>query len=114
MLVIDDSDDIRETMRLLLTQWGHDVAVAASGEEALDQLARALPDVAFIDIGLPGISGYEVAKRIRALHPSDGVRLIALTGYGQPADGERALAAGFDRHLLKPLAADALRDTLYA
>jgi len=112
VLVVDDSEDIRETMRLLLTQWGHDVAVAASGEEGLDQVARTLPDIAIIDIGLPGMSGYEVAERIRALHPADAVRLIALTGYGQPADGKRALAAGFDRHLLKPLAPEALRETL--
>jgi signal transduction histidine kinase len=112
VLVVDDSDDIRETMRLLLTQWGHEVAVAASGEEGLDQVARSLPDIAIIDIGLPGMSGYEVAERIRALHPSEPVRLIALTGYGQPADGKRALASGFDRHLLKPLAPEALRETI--
>jgi signal transduction histidine kinase/CheY-like chemotaxis protein len=112
VLVVDDSDDIRETMQLLLTQWGHDVALAASGEEGLAEVERARPDVAIIDIGLPGMSGYEVAWRIRAMHPAGEVRLIALTGYGQPADGKRALESGFERHLLKPLAPEVLRQTV--
>ncbi len=112
VLVVEDSDDIRETMRLLLTQWGHEVALAASGEEGVDQATRRLPDVAIIDIGLPGINGYEVAQRIRALPAAAAIRLIALTGYGQPTDGQRALQAGFDSHLLKPLAPDLLRETL--
>jgi signal transduction histidine kinase/ActR/RegA family two-component response regulator len=109
VLVIEDSHDIRETMRLLLTQWGHDVAIAASGEEGLESIARERPDVAIIDIGLPGINGYEVARRIRAMPGTLAVRLIALTGYGQPADGRRARESGFDEHLLKPLAPELLR-----
>jgi signal transduction histidine kinase/CheY-like chemotaxis protein len=114
VLVIDDSDDIRETMRLLLTQWGHEVAIAASGEEGLESISRKRPDVAIIDIGLPGISGYEVAQRIRGMPDASAMRLIALTGYGQPADGRRAREAGFDEHLLKPLAPGALRATVAA
>jgi len=112
VLVVEDSDDIRETMRLLLTRWGHEVAIAASGEEGLAQLERACPDVAIIDIGLPGISGYEVARRIRAMPGATAVRLIALTGYGQPGDGRRARESGFDEHLLKPLAPELLRATV--
>ena len=114
VLVVEDSDDIRETMRLLLTQWGHDVAIAASGEEGLESVSRERPDVAIIDIGLPGINGYEVARRIRAMPDASTMRLIALTGYGQPADGKRARESGFDEHLLKPLAPEALRATVAA
>jgi two-component system, sensor histidine kinase len=110
--VVDDSDDIRDTMELLLTRWGHDVRLAATGEEGLAEVARTRPDIAIIDIGLPGMSGYEVAYRIRAKHSPREVRLIALTGYGQPADSQRALQSGFDTHLLKPLAPDTLRDTV--
>jgi CheY-like chemotaxis protein len=68
------------------------------------------PDVAIIDIGLPGMSGYEVARRIRAMPAAAAIRLIAPTGYGQPADGKRALQSGFDS--LKPLAPEALRETI--
>jgi CheY-like chemotaxis protein len=107
--VVEDSQDIRETMRLLLTLWGHEVTIAASGEEGLERLSRERPDVAIIDIGLPGMSGYEVAQRIRGMPDVSAVRLIALTGYGQPADSERARDAGFDQHLLKPLAPAALQ-----
>ena len=114
VLVVEDSADIRETMRLLLTEWGHDVAIAASGEEGLERVASERPDVAIIDIGLPGISGYEVARRIRAMPDASAMRLIALTGYGQPADGRRARESGFDEHLLKPLAPDVLRATVAA
>jgi signal transduction histidine kinase/CheY-like chemotaxis protein len=114
VLVVDDSDDIRETMRLLLTEWGHEVTIAANGEEGLEQVYRARPEVAIIDIGLPGMSGYELAQRIRGLPDAAAMRLIALTGYGQPSDGRRAREAGFDEHLLKPLAPDALRATVVA
>ena len=114
VLVVEDSDDIRETMRLLLTQWGHEVALAATGEDGLALATRERPDIAIIDIGLPGMSGYEVARRLRSLPAMNGTRLIALTGYGQPADGERARQSGFDRHLLKPLAPELLRATLAA
>ncbi|HEX4927898.1 MAG TPA: response regulator, partial [Burkholderiales bacterium] len=112
VLVVEDSDDIRETMRLLLSQWGHEVAIAASGEDGLEHITRERPDVAIIDIGLPGMSGYELAQRIRAMPDASAMRLIALTGYGQPADGERAREAGFDEHLLKPLAPQLLRATV--
>ena len=114
VLIVEDSDDIRETMRLLLTDWGHDVAIAASGEEGLERVTRERPDVAIIDIGLPGINGYEVARRIREMPEASAMRLIALTGYGQPADGRRARESGFDEHLLKPLAPDVLRATVAA
>jgi CheY-like chemotaxis protein len=114
VLIVDDSADIRETMRLLLILWGHEVTMAASGEEGLERISRERPDVAIIDIGLPGMSGYEMAQRIRGMPDAAAVRLIALTGYGQPADGQRAREAGFNEHLLKPLAPEALRATVGA
>jgi signal transduction histidine kinase/ActR/RegA family two-component response regulator len=114
VLVVEDSDDIRETMRLLLTLWGHDVSLAATGEEGMERISRERPDVAIIDIGLPGMSGYELAQRIRAMPDSSAVRLIALTGYGQPGDGRRAREAGFDEHLLKPLPPNVLRAAVAA
>jgi signal transduction histidine kinase/ActR/RegA family two-component response regulator len=117
VLVVEDSVDIRETMRILLSTWGHDVVLAASGEEALESFAKSRPDVAIIDIGLPGMNGYELARHFRALDAKSVTpppRLIALTGYGQPGDAERALHAGFDAHLLKPVAPETLRATLSA
>jgi CheY-like chemotaxis protein len=117
VLVVEDSVDIRETMRILLSAWGHDVVLAASGEEALESFAKSRPDVAIIDIGLPGMNGYELARHFRVLDAKSVTpppRLIALTGYGQPGDAERALHAGFDAHLLKPVAPETLRATLSA
>jgi signal transduction histidine kinase/ActR/RegA family two-component response regulator len=117
VLVVEDSADIRETMRVLLTHWGHDVLLASTGEEGLETFARAHPDIAIIDIGLPGMSGYELANCIRSLGPKPGgapIRLVALTGYGQPSDAARARQHGFDAHLLKPLAPETLRATISA
>lgn len=108
VLVIEDNDDIRETLRTLLTLWGHEVETATEGRTGLERVLTARPDVALVDIGLPGLSGYDVARAIRARLPHSDIRLVAVTGYGQPADRARALAAGFDAHLLKPVAPDAL------
>jgi CheY-like chemotaxis protein len=115
VLVVEDSADIRETMHILLNEWGHEVLLAATGEEGLETFTRARPDVAIIDIGLPGMSGYDLAQSIRSIRCGSGdarVKLIALTGYGQPSDAARARAAGFDAHLLKPLAPETLRVTI--
>jgi signal transduction histidine kinase len=110
VLVVEDNADIRETLRLLLEHWGHEAMLAGSGDEGLALALQAMPDVALIDIGLPGISGYEVALRIRSAtsHWPRRIQLVALTGYGQPADRERAMQAGFDSHLLKPVDPEAL------
>jgi CheY-like chemotaxis protein len=112
VLVVEDNADIREALRLLLGLWGHDVLLAESGDQGLQLALQSAPDVALIDIGLPGMSGYELAARIRArAHERPGaIRLIAMTGYGQPADRARAAHAGFDEHLLKPVDADVLGD----
>lgn len=92
----------------LLLMWGHEVVTAPDGRAGLDAVLAGCPDVALVDIGLPGISGYDVARGIRAGLPQRPIRLIAITGYGQPADRERALEAGFDAHLLKPIEPEVL------
>jgi two-component system, sensor histidine kinase len=106
--VIEDNPDIRETMRVLLTLWGHEVVVAADGQSGVELITREWPDVALVDVGLPGMNGYEVARAIRRERPN-GIRLIAVTGYGQPSDVEEALQAGFDAHLLKPISPETLK-----
>ncbi|HZP85972.1 MAG TPA: ATP-binding protein [Burkholderiales bacterium] len=105
VLVVEDNADIRDTLGMLLHQWQHDVEFANDGAEGVLRAATWQPDVALIDIGLPGIDGYEVARKIRASDAARGrgVRLIAMTGYGQATDREKALRAGFDLHLLKPV-----------
>jgi signal transduction histidine kinase len=110
VIVIEDAADARESLRLLLESEGHEVQTAADGLEGLAKLASFAPDVALVDVGLPGIDGYEVARRARA--SSARLRLVALTGYGQEEDRRRALEAGFDLHLTKPVAYDELRAAL--
>ena len=111
ILIIEDHDDAREALRALLELEGHRVDAAASGPLGIDLIRRRKPDVALIDIGLPEVDGYEVARRIRALEGACPY-LIALTGYGQPDDVRRAHEAGFDAHLLKPIDPDALSGVL--
>jgi PAS domain S-box-containing protein len=101
ILVIEDDSDNREMMRILLESSGHEVHDAADGASGVELASRLEPEVVLIDIGLPGLDGYEVARRIRATLRG-GPRLVALSGYGQPEDKQRAFAAGFDDHLVKP------------
>jgi two-component system CheB/CheR fusion protein len=103
VVVVEDHDDNRAMMEMLLACDGHRVHTAAGGPEGLALIERIRPDVALIDIGLPGLDGYEVARRIREDRRLDSVGLIALSGYAQPADVERAVAAGFDQHVAKPV-----------
>jgi CheY-like chemotaxis protein len=100
VLVVEDNDDLREMMCALLASRGCAVSAAADGRGAIALAESVLPQIAFVDIDLPDISGHEVA---RALARQGGIRLVAVTGYGQPDDVRRALAAGFDRHLKKPV-----------
>jgi PAS domain S-box-containing protein len=107
VLLVEDNPDVAESMALLLELLGHQVTVVHDGLGALDVASTIRPDVILIDIGLPGIDGYEVARRLRqdaTMHPM----LVALTGYGRREDKERALEAGFDHHLTKPVEFDAL------
>lgn len=103
VLLIEDNDDGREMMAMMLESNGYVVAAAADGIEGLRQAALAPYDVALVDIGLPRMDGYEVARRLRADPATRGMRLIALTGYGQENDRAMALDAGFDAHLVKPV-----------
>ncbi len=102
VLVIEDNADMRESMRDLLHLWGHASEGAADGLEGLAQVLLFKPDVALVDLGLPRMDGYEVARQIRGQEGGRDVLLIALSGYGQPADREAAQAAGFDKHIVKP------------
>jgi PAS domain S-box-containing protein len=107
VLIVEDDADIRETLRDLLKQQGHEVATAGDGPAALQMARLTMPEIALVDIGLPGFDGYEVARRLRAQQLEPPV-LVALTGFGQPDDRRRALEAGFDRHFVKPINTDEL------
>jgi CheY-like chemotaxis protein/anti-sigma regulatory factor (Ser/Thr protein kinase) len=103
IVLVEDQADAREMLSLLLAAKGHEVTEAVDGPSALEEIARVRPDAALVDIGLPTMSGYEVARRIRKDPSLDSVVLIALTGYGMEADIETASEAGFDQHLTKPV-----------
>ncbi|HEY0558639.1 MAG TPA: response regulator, partial [Thermoanaerobaculia bacterium] len=103
ILIVEDNEDGRESLRELLELWGHQVSVAGNGPEGVEMAFSIRPEVALIDIGLPGLDGNEVARRIRELLGGEEIALIAMTGYGQPEDRRRALQAGFDRYLVKPV-----------
>jgi signal transduction histidine kinase len=111
VLVIEDNPDGRETLRMMLEMWGHQVEVAADGQQGVEQALALRPEVALVDIGLPLLDGYEVARRVRAELGRD-IFLIALTGYGQPHDHRRAFEAGFDAHLVKPAEPEELHELL--
>jgi CheY-like chemotaxis protein len=102
ILVVEDDPDNRALTRILLESSGHQVYEAEDGPSGVERAVQLEPDVVLIDIGLPGLDGYEVARQIRS-KLRDRIRLIALSGYGEPKDRERAFDAGFDDHLLKPV-----------
>jgi signal transduction histidine kinase/ActR/RegA family two-component response regulator len=108
VLLVDDHDDARGMLRVMLELLGYHVIEAEDGLKGVAAASSQRPDVAVVDIGLPGIDGYEVARRLRADEGTRGMGLIALTGYGQEDDRRRALEAGFDEHLVKPVEPDAL------
>src|SRR5437870_4924092 len=100
LLVADDNPDVGDALALLLETLGHDVVTVRDGWGALAAARKRLPDVAVIDVGLPDMSGYDVARAVRSLPGGAGVVLLALTGHGCDEDRRDARAAGFDRHLL--------------
>jgi len=110
VIVVDDNNDATAMLSAALREAGHLVATAASGAEAIGVSTGFQPDVAVLDIGLPGMTGYELAQRLRTSHAA--IRLIALTGYGQVADLEAARNAGFDAHCSKPVATAALLELI--
>jgi two-component system CheB/CheR fusion protein len=114
VLVVEDNGDIRESLGMILTMWGHAVEFAETGPAGLERAVQMQPDVALIDIGLPGLDGYALARKIRSGEPrwAREVTLVALTGYGRDTDREKALEAGFDCHLVKPVDPAVLAKTL--
>src|SRR4051812_27501681 len=113
VLIVEDNRDARTTLRMLLTMaYGYAVVEAADGPSAIETAIDERPDVALIDIGLPGLDGFEVARRIRTSLGRDGIFLVALTGYGEDEDRARTEAAGFDVHLVKPVESAALAEIL--
>jgi signal transduction histidine kinase len=112
-VVCDDAADLRELVAELLRMKGHEVIVVEDGAAAVRVITQEKPDVALIDIGLPEMDGYEVARRLRREMTDHRVRLIAMTGYGQAVDRQNALKAGFDAHIVKPASAEKIMRALY-
>lgn len=111
ILIVEDNHDARRVLKRLLNIWGHDVSEAEDGTRGLQRALGEQPELALIDVGLPGIDGYTLAQQIRQ-QLGGSIRLIALTGYGQPEDRDRAYAAGFDLHLVKPVERDQLAQAI--
>jgi CheY-like chemotaxis protein len=103
VLLVEDNEDLRETLREILEHLGLTVEVAADGTSGLAMLLDRRPDVALVDIGLPDLDGYEIARKARAARGGSDLYLVALTGYGGAEAQSKAKQAGFDRHLVKPL-----------
>ena len=114
ILVADDNNDALESLATLLQLSGHEVYTAANGAVALESAEQHRPEVALLDIGMPKLDGYEVARRIRAQPWGQRITLVALTGWGQDSDRKRSQEAGFDSHLVKPLDLDKLTELLAA
>lgn len=112
IVIVEDNYDAAEALTMLLQLFGHHPIVAADGLAAIDAVRNGAFDIALVDIGLPGIDGYEVARRIRMLPNGKAMTLVALTGYGQETDKQRALSAGFDEHLTKPVKIERLQAIL--
>jgi two-component system CheB/CheR fusion protein len=112
IVLVEDQHDSREMLRMLLESLDHTVIDAADGAAAVELIERERPDAALIDIGLPIMTGYEVAQRIRARKELSGITLIALTGYGAPSDIKAAREAGFDAHLIKPAEISRIQEVL--
>jgi CheY-like chemotaxis protein len=107
VMVVDDNHDSADTMAELIRIWGHDVRTANDGPSALECARGFHPQVVLLDVGLPGMDGYELARRLRA-EGLAGTLLVSVTGYGQDEDRRRAEEAGFDHHLTKPVDPDTL------
>jgi CheY-like chemotaxis protein len=111
-LVVDDNVDYADGVAMLLRSAGYEVEVVHTGPEALLAAMEFRPDVVVLDIGLPGMDGYEIAERLRELPESARTVLVAITGYGQDEDRRRSREAGIDHHLVKPVAPETLHKLL--
>ena len=114
VLIVDDSEDVLDTLKDVLEDFGHEVAVAVDGITGAALILELRPDVSLVDVGLPGIDGYELARRVRAVPGGDALYLVALSGYGGEEVKARSRAAGFDLHLTKPVEIDALASIVSA
>jgi CheY-like chemotaxis protein len=114
LLVVDDNQDAADSLALLLRLSGQDVRVAYDGHAAVELARTFRPELVFLDIGLPGMDGYDVAKELRQTLEMEQLILVALTGWGQEEDRKRSAAAGFDHHLVKPVEPRALELLLAA
>ena len=103
LLIADDNDDAAESLAMLLRMEGHEVVVVGNGRDALNAVSALRPSVVLLDIGMPDISGYEVARQLRQTPEGQSLTLIAVTGWGQERDKLRARDAGFDHHFTKPI-----------
>ena len=103
IVIIEDNADFRDSFRLLLESWGHQVEEAASGAQGLEILQRGRPDIVLVDLGLPDLDGYAVARTVRSAPGGDTVVMVAVTGYGAASDRRRSEEAGFDAHVTKPV-----------
>jgi CheY-like chemotaxis protein len=112
ILVVDDIRDCADALAHLLIVMGYEAKAVYSGQDAIEQAAIFLPDLAFIDIGMPGLNGYETVARIRQERDSIHLILVALTGWTNPDDKQRAYTAGFDMHVGKPMSDEKLREVL--
>jgi two-component system, sensor histidine kinase len=112
ILIVEDNADFREGLRLLLESWGHRVQEAATGAHGLDIVRLRQPEIVLVDLGLPDIDGYAVARAVRGAPGGDAILLVAITGYGAASDRRRADDAGFDAHLTKPVSPQELADVL--
>jgi CheY-like chemotaxis protein len=109
---VDDNVDVADSLKTLLELMGHEAWMVHDGPAALEALRELHPDVAFIDIGLPLLDGFEVAKQARRRGDAGGCILVAVTGYGRAEDKDQAMQAGFDLHLTKPVGLDVIRGVL--
>ena len=112
MLLVDDDRDVVRSLVRLVRSLGHETHVAYSGEEALQVAEQCQPQIILMDIGLPGLNGYDTAREMRARPWGESVTLIAVTGWVREDDRRRALESGFDQHLTKPVDADLLETVL--
>lgn len=112
VLVVDDQRDVADAAAMLIESVGHDARAVYDGAAALAASCARPPDVMFVDVGMPGMTGYDLARRIRGDADLPKIHLVALTGYGRDEDRARAAEAGFDVHITKPLSETRLREVL--